>query len=118
MKDHSGALESHNWTATEYSFEGSGVDSDCKKTRPIPSRRYSRVRRNIICEALPAIVKTLIFTVVVHGAVAGYLPWRFRQDAAAPVTGADLRPALLTSLPSATLNSFPFACLLTLWGET
>ena len=39
--------------------------------------------------AVSAIVKTLIFTVVVPGTVAGYLPWRFRQDAVARVTGAE-----------------------------
>ena len=39
--------------------------------------------------AIPAIVKTLVFTVVVPGTVAGYVPWRLRQDAAVPVTGAE-----------------------------
>ena len=35
-----------------------------------------------------AVAKTLIFTVFVPGTVAGYVPWRLRQDAA-PVTGAE-----------------------------
>ena len=34
-----------------------------------------------------AVAKTLIFTVFVPGTVAGYVPWRLRQDAA-PVNGA------------------------------
>jgi protein-S-isoprenylcysteine O-methyltransferase Ste14 len=36
-----------------------------------------------------AVAKTLLFTVFVPGTVAGYVPWRLRQDAAAPVTGAE-----------------------------
>lgn len=39
--------------------------------------------------AFPAIAKTLVFTVVVPGTVAGYVPWRLRQDGPAPVTGAE-----------------------------
>jgi len=35
-----------------------------------------------------AVAKTLVFTVFVPGTVAGYVPWRLRQNAAAPVTGA------------------------------
>ena len=35
-----------------------------------------------------AVAKTLVFTVFVPGTVAGYVPWRFRQNAA-PVTGAE-----------------------------
>ncbi|MGA3087987.1 MAG: isoprenylcysteine carboxylmethyltransferase family protein [Terriglobales bacterium] len=35
-----------------------------------------------------AIAKTLVFTVIVPGTVAGYVPWRFGQGAA-PVTGAE-----------------------------
>ena len=34
-----------------------------------------------------AVAKTLVFTVFVPGTVAGYVPWRLRQNAA-PVTGA------------------------------
>jgi protein-S-isoprenylcysteine O-methyltransferase Ste14 len=50
---------------------------------------------NTMREALPAIVKTLIFTVVVPGTVAGYVPWRFRQDAVAPpATGAEAWAAI------------------------
>ena len=37
---------------------------------------------------VPAVAKTLVFTVFVPGTVAGYVPWRLRQDAA-PVTGAE-----------------------------
>ena len=36
-----------------------------------------------------AVATTLVFTVFVPGTVAGYVPWRLRQDAAAPVTGAE-----------------------------
>jgi protein-S-isoprenylcysteine O-methyltransferase Ste14 len=35
-----------------------------------------------------AVAKTLVFTVFVPGTVAGYVPWRLRQNAA-PVTGAE-----------------------------
>jgi len=42
----------------------------------------------IVRAAVPAIGKTLVFTVFVPGTVAGYVPWRLRQDAA-PVTGAE-----------------------------
>jgi protein-S-isoprenylcysteine O-methyltransferase Ste14 len=39
--------------------------------------------------ALPAVAKTLIFTVFVPGTVAGYVPWRLRQGSSAPLTGAE-----------------------------
>src|SRR5271170_2180269 len=39
--------------------------------------------------ALPAVAKTLIFTVFVPGTVAGYLPWRLRRGSNAPLTGAE-----------------------------
>jgi protein-S-isoprenylcysteine O-methyltransferase Ste14 len=39
--------------------------------------------------AVSAVAKTLVFTVFVPGTVAGYVPWRLRSDAAAPVTGAE-----------------------------
>ncbi len=35
-----------------------------------------------------AVARTLVFTVFVPGTVAGYVPWRLRQDAA-PVTGPE-----------------------------
>jgi protein-S-isoprenylcysteine O-methyltransferase Ste14 len=38
---------------------------------------------------VPAVAKTLLFTVFVPGTVAGYVPWRLRQDASAAVTGAE-----------------------------
>jgi protein-S-isoprenylcysteine O-methyltransferase Ste14 len=38
---------------------------------------------------VPAIVKTLVFTVFAPGTVAGYVPWRLREDAGAPVTGPE-----------------------------
>jgi len=38
--------------------------------------------------SVPAIAKTLVFTVFVPGTVAGYVPWRLRQDASA-ATGAE-----------------------------
>jgi protein-S-isoprenylcysteine O-methyltransferase Ste14 len=44
--------------------------------------------------AVPAIAKTLVFTVFVPGTVAGYIPWRLRQDAP-PVTGAEEWAALI-----------------------
>ena len=40
-------------------------------------------------QAVSAVVETLIFTVVVPGTVAGYIPWRLRKNVAAPVTGAE-----------------------------
>jgi len=36
--------------------------------------------------SVPALAETLVFTVFVPGTVAGYVPWRLRQNAA-PVTG-------------------------------
>jgi protein-S-isoprenylcysteine O-methyltransferase Ste14 len=41
----------------------------------------------IVRADVSAVAKTLIFTVFVPGTVAGYVPWRLRQDAS-PVTGA------------------------------
>src|SRR5260370_12903338 len=43
-----------------------------------------------------AVAKTLVFTVFVPGTVAGYVPWRLRQDAAA-VTGAEKRAAIIVT---------------------
>ena len=37
---------------------------------------------------LAALLKTTLFTIFVPGTVAGYIPWRLRQNAA-PVTGAE-----------------------------
>lgn len=42
----------------------------------------------IVRTAFSAIAKTLVFTVFVPGTVAGYVPWRLRQNAA-PVTGTE-----------------------------
>src|ERR1700719_4168386 len=42
----------------------------------------------IVRADVSAVAKTLVFTVVVPGTVAGYVPWRLRQDAA-PVAGAE-----------------------------
>jgi protein-S-isoprenylcysteine O-methyltransferase Ste14 len=42
----------------------------------------------IVRADVSAVAKTLVFTVFVPGTVAGYVPWRLRQDAA-PVTGAE-----------------------------
>jgi protein-S-isoprenylcysteine O-methyltransferase Ste14 len=42
----------------------------------------------IVRTAFFAIAKTLVFTVFVPGTVAGYVPWRLRQNAA-PVTGTE-----------------------------
>jgi protein-S-isoprenylcysteine O-methyltransferase Ste14 len=42
----------------------------------------------IVRADVSAVAKTLVFTVFVPATVAGYVPWRLRQDAA-PVTGAE-----------------------------
>jgi protein-S-isoprenylcysteine O-methyltransferase Ste14 len=42
----------------------------------------------IVRADVSAVAKTLVFTVFVPGTVAGYVPWRLRQDAA-PVSGAE-----------------------------
>jgi protein-S-isoprenylcysteine O-methyltransferase Ste14 len=39
--------------------------------------------------AIPAIAKTLVFSVSVPGTVAGYVPWRLRQNAPAASTGIE-----------------------------
>lgn len=46
-----------------------------------------RTKIVIVRAAIPAVAKTLVFTVFVPGTVAGYVPWRLRQNAAAG-TGA------------------------------
>jgi protein-S-isoprenylcysteine O-methyltransferase Ste14 len=43
----------------------------------------------LVRTAVSAIAKTLVFTVVVPGTVAGYVPWRLKQDRATPVTGIE-----------------------------
>src|SRR5258708_19467096 len=47
-----------------------------------------RTKIIIVRTAVSAVAKTLVFTVFVPGTVAGYVPWRLRQNAA-PVTGAE-----------------------------
>jgi len=47
-----------------------------------------RTKILIVRADVSAVAKTLLFTVFVPGTVAGYVPWRLRQDAA-PVTGAE-----------------------------
>src|SRR6202043_2908406 len=42
----------------------------------------------IVRADVSAVAKTLVFTVFVPGTVAGFVPWRLRQDAV-PVTGAE-----------------------------
>ena len=42
----------------------------------------------VVRAAVPAIAKTLVFTVFVPGTVAGYVPWRLRAGTA-PVSGAE-----------------------------
>ena len=44
--------------------------------------------------AVPAVAKTLVFTEFVPGTVAGYVPWRLRRDASAPVTGGEAWAAI------------------------
>ena len=48
-----------------------------------------RTKIIIVRTAVSAVAKTLVFTVFVPGTVAGYVPWRLRQDAAVPVSGAE-----------------------------
>ena len=49
----------------------------------------SQPRKIVIVPAsVSAVAKTLVFTVFVPGTVAGYVPWRLRQNAA-PVTGPE-----------------------------
>ena len=48
-----------------------------------------RTKILIVRANFSAVAKTLVFTVLVPGTVAGYVPWRLRQDAAAPVAGAE-----------------------------
>jgi protein-S-isoprenylcysteine O-methyltransferase Ste14 len=43
----------------------------------------------IVRTAVSAIAKTLVFTVVVPGTVAGYVPWRLKPGPATPVTGIE-----------------------------
>jgi protein-S-isoprenylcysteine O-methyltransferase Ste14 len=42
---------------------------------------------------IPAVAKTLVFTVAVPGTVAGYVPWRLRQNAA-PTAGPEAWAAI------------------------
>ncbi len=116
MTESSGADENlQRWAATDYRLAGSGVESDCKKERcflfqvilfnyflgiffallPSPLARKTkltagpcRTKIQIVRADVSAVAKTLVFTVFVPGTVAGYVPWRLRQDAA-PVTGAE-----------------------------
>lgn len=44
--------------------------------------------------AVSAVAKTLVFTVFVPGTVAGYIPWRLRQNATA-VSGAEAWAAMI-----------------------
>jgi protein-S-isoprenylcysteine O-methyltransferase Ste14 len=48
-----------------------------------------RTKIGVVRSAVPAIAKTLVFTVFVPGTVAGYVPWRLRQGASAAATGAE-----------------------------
>jgi protein-S-isoprenylcysteine O-methyltransferase Ste14 len=43
----------------------------------------------IVRTVVPAVAKTLVFTVFVPGTVAGYVPWRLRLEAAVGVSGAE-----------------------------
>jgi protein-S-isoprenylcysteine O-methyltransferase Ste14 len=47
-----------------------------------------RTKIQIVRADVSAVAKTVVFTVFVPGTVAGYVPWRLRQDATA-VTGAE-----------------------------
>ena len=54
----------------------------------ITSDQNCRARIVVMRIDIPAMAKTLLFTVFVPGTVAGYGPWRLRQNAV-PVTGAE-----------------------------
>src|SRR5260370_16389207 len=93
------------WAASDYRLAGSGVESDCKKraaflfqlilfnyflaifrrvvvSPPVRSMWLTaglyRIKIVIMPAAVPAIVQTLVFTVVVPRTVARYVPFRFR----------------------------------------
>lgn len=44
---------------------------------------------SVVNKSVGPVLKTFVFTVFVPGTVAGYVPWRLRRDAAAPVTGVE-----------------------------
>jgi protein-S-isoprenylcysteine O-methyltransferase Ste14 len=100
--------------ATDYRLLGSGVESDCKKRAAFPfqlilfnyflqyffallvsasvrtmwlTAESYRTKILIVRTDVSAVAKTLLFTVFVPGTVAGYVPWRLRQNAV-PVAGA------------------------------
>ena len=47
----------------------------------------------IMNKSVGSLLKTFVFTVLVPGTVAGYVPWRLRRDAA-PVTGVEAWAAI------------------------
>src|ERR1700704_3287475 len=47
----------------------------------------------VMNKSVGSLLKTFVFTVLVPGAVAGYVPWRLRRDAA-PVTGVEASAAI------------------------
>src|SRR5260370_17598374 len=55
---------------------------------PLTAGSY-RKKIIIVRTYVSAVAKSLVFTVFVPGTVAGYVPWRLRQDAAVPVSGAE-----------------------------
>ncbi len=57
------------------------------------TRRAQQRKIVIVPASVSAVAKTLVFTVFVPGTVAGYVPWRLRQNAA-PVTGPEEWAAL------------------------
>src|SRR4029077_2080656 len=92
----------------------SGVESDCKKRAAFPfqlilfnyflqyffallvsasvstmwlTAESYRTKILIVRTDVSAVAKTVLFTVFVPGTVAGYVPWRLRQNAV-PVAGA------------------------------
>jgi len=52
-----------------------------------------RTKIVIVHAAVPAVAKTLLFTALVPGSVAGIVPWLIRRDSALAVRGAELGAA-------------------------
>jgi protein-S-isoprenylcysteine O-methyltransferase Ste14 len=51
--------------------------------------RWARTNISTVRTTAAAVAKTLVFTVLVPGTVAGYVPWRLRQASAALPAGAE-----------------------------
>src|ERR1700675_505667 len=68
------------------------LTSPLARTTKLTARKLTvgscRTKMQIVRADVSAVAKTLLFTVFVPGTVAGYVPWRLRQNAV-PVTGAE-----------------------------